>query len=74
MSGSGEICAPQFIGNPSWESETRVRMKSGGSDVPSSIDIRPMGKKRTNAYAQMGSSHEAHRAQSSTPEKAASSS
>ena len=47
-------------------------MKSGEFHVPSSIDIRPMGKKRTNAYAQMGSSHEVHRAHSSTPEKAAS--
>lgn len=48
------ICAPQFIGRPLGEVRERVRMKSGGVYIPSSIDVRPMGKKGTNAYAQMG--------------------
>lgn len=36
--------------------EKRVRMKSGGFHIPSSIDIRPMVEQVTNAYAPMGSS------------------
>ncbi len=56
------MCAPQFIGRllgdvrKSPNEEWRV-------DIPSSIDVRPMGKKETNAYAQMDSSREANGAQ-----------
>ena len=28
-------------------------MKGGGFDLPSSIDVRPMGEQGKNAYAQM---------------------
>ncbi len=56
------MCAPQFIGSllgdvrKSPNEEWRV-------DIPSSIDVRPMGEKETNAYAQMGGSREANGAQ-----------
>ena len=35
-----------FYREPSWRREKRIRMKSGGLDIPSSIDIRPMEEKR----------------------------
>lgn len=61
MSRSGEIVlrssSEDFLGKieKSLNEEWRV-------DIPSSIDVRPMGKEGTNAYAQMGSSHEADEA------------
>ena len=47
-------------------------MKSGDFDIPSSIDIRPMGKSGTNAYAQMGSSRARHDAPFALPSQFAS--
>lgn len=67
------ICAPQFIGRLLGEVRERVRMKSGGVYIPSSIDVRPMGKKGTNAYAQMGLQSPTQTALSSDLVKAASS-
>lgn len=57
----GSLCSAVYQ-RPSWEREKDPN-EEWRVDVPSSIDIRPMGKKGTNAYAQMGSGREANGAQ-----------